>query len=180
MEKLQKSKDVAADKLIILYIMRKLGVPASNIRLTAYVLEQRLMDYFAFQQHVNELTDAGYIAEVRDESGGGRRLYALADSGAELLDGLLGLAPQAEKNRIDRTISSLKGKAKDERAVAAGYTPLDENRQNVSLVFLEGDSAVMKIELRTASNDDARRICANWKSRTQEIYAKLVDELLRG
>jgi hypothetical protein len=181
MEKLLRSKDVAANKLIILYVMRKLGVPASNIQLTAYILEQHLMDFFSFQQHVNEMAGDGYLDAVSDAgAGGGRRLlYRLSKSGAALLGGMEGLLPQAEKNRIDRTVSSIRGRAKDELAVSADYTPLDENRQGVCLRFSEGDLDMLKIELQTASKAAARRICANWKARALDVYAKLVDELLR-
>jgi hypothetical protein len=191
MEKLLKSKDIAANKLIILYAMRKLDTPVSNIQLTAYMLEQHLMDFFSFQQHVNEMAGAGYLDAVPDAgassgagasagAGGGRRLlYRLSESGAALLGGMEGLLPRAEKNRIDRTVSAIRGKAKDELAVSADYTPIDENRQGVCLKFSEGDLDMLKIELQTASKAAARQICANWKARALDVYAKLVDELLR-
>jgi hypothetical protein len=178
--RLLKSKDIAANKLIILYIMCKLNMAASNIQLTKYVLEQHMMDFFSFQQHINEMVADGYLDAAPDEGGKQRTLYRLTKSGMLAFDSLKGLMPRAEKNRVDRTISPVMARAKDELAVSAEYMPIDENRQNVCLRIAEGDATIMKIEMQTASKGTARQICGNWKKRTPDIYAQVIAALMPG
>jgi DNA-binding HxlR family transcriptional regulator len=174
MEKLSRSKDVAANKLLIIYVMFKLKMAINGVQLTNYVLEQRLMDYFSLQQHLNELVAAGYVDAAAEPGAPQKKAYRLTAGGAALLEEMKGIMPRAEKNRVDRTVAALRAKGKDEFAVSADYMPLDENRQTVCLSIMEGDFVAIKIEMQTASKTAARQICEKWKTQTADVYSKIV------
>jgi hypothetical protein len=61
MNPLGSSKEIVKNKLIILYMLKKLDMPASNSQITRLILENRLMNYFMFQQCFNELHESGLV-----------------------------------------------------------------------------------------------------------------------
>jgi hypothetical protein len=175
MEKLAASRDVAEIKLLILYILDKLGMPVGNIELTKYMLEERLMGFITFQQRVNELIASNHI--LKDMDGGGAH-YVITPSGKDPLSEMSDLIPNTEKNRVDRTIRRFSGETKNTRSINADYTPDDEHSGIVRIEMNEGDLALINLEIAAASKEEARIICNNWKTHTAEIYAGIVDLLL--
>ena len=62
MNSLGSNKEIVQNKLIIMYIMHGLNIPVSNIHITKLVLETRLMNYFMFQQCLNELHESKLVS----------------------------------------------------------------------------------------------------------------------
>jgi len=83
-----------------------------------------------------------------------------------------------EKNRIDRTIHKFNRHIINERSVVADYTPEDEHNSIVRLELNEGGFVALDLRIATASKEEARLICNNWKTRTAEIYSAIVELLL--
>jgi predicted transcriptional regulator len=174
LERLEKSKANAENKLLLLYILSILGEGINNIALTKIVLEGRYMDFFIMQQYLNELIAGGYISYSED----GSQLYSINAGGIALLQNMKELLPPVEKNRIDRTIAPIKKGIKDATAVSADYIPEDENRCAVKLRLEEGGLCLLSVEAATGSKDSARQICTNWENNTHEIYARIIELLL--
>lgn len=66
MNPLGSSKEIVKNKLIIMYMLQKLGVPVSNSQITRLILENRLMNYFMFQQCFNELHESKLVKNSVD------------------------------------------------------------------------------------------------------------------
>ncbi|MGI6668867.1 MAG: DUF4364 family protein [Acetivibrionales bacterium] len=66
MNALGSSKEIVRNKLIILYIIKRLDMPVSNPHITRLILENRLMNYFMFQQCFNELHESGLVKIIAD------------------------------------------------------------------------------------------------------------------
>jgi len=175
MEKLSSSKEVAENKLLILYILDKIKIDAGGVDLTDYVLGQRLMNFFSFQQYLNELIQSGHVEKLETD---GKARYAAAAKGSELLSLMSGLLPETEKNRIDRTFKKLHRRTLNERAVTAEYTPDDEHTGVVRIELNEGDFSLLSMRIATASKADAVAMCRNWKAGAPEIYAEIINLLL--
>ena len=52
------NRELAENKLILLYILDKLNMPVSNLQLTKIVMENKLMNYFIFQQFLDEIVQS--------------------------------------------------------------------------------------------------------------------------
>ena len=188
MSKIYPSKDVAENKLLILYILGRLKTAVKSVELTDYILGERLMEYIDLQQHIHELAEDSLIGAASD---GGYTMYAIAEDGKAVLADMSDMLPMTEKNRVNRTIGRLirgiinaRSVAADNvteagaRGVAADYTPEDENRSVVRVELNEAGTPLMALEVAVASKEEARRMCANWKSNAAEIYAGIVGLLL--
>jgi predicted transcriptional regulator len=176
MEKLSTSKDIAENKLLILYVLSKIDIEIGNIPLTNYLLGQRLMDFLAFQQRINELIESGHVGSAKKDD---KISYSITEKGSELLSLMSGLLPETEKNRVDRTHRSLRREMINKRAVTAYFTPEDEYRNVVHIELNEGELSMLSLDIAAASKAEAAAMCENWKTDTVDIYAKLIELLLR-
>ena len=175
MEKLSISKDVAESKLLILYILGKLDMAVGSIDLIDYVLGERLLDFITFQQRIHELIVTNHINSFSES---GKTLYLITDSGAGLISEMTDLLPLTEKRRVDRTITKLGRRAINSRSITAEYIPEDERSGAVHIRMNEGDFNILSLEIATASKEEARAICANWKTNAAEVYTGIVGLLL--
>jgi len=55
------NKELAENKLILLYIIDKVNIPISNLQITKIILENKFMNYFMLQQLLNELCTSNYL-----------------------------------------------------------------------------------------------------------------------
>jgi len=175
MEKLSASRDVADHKLLILYVLDRLRMAIGSVDLVTYILSERLMSYLSFQQRIHELIVTKHVDRIY---GGSGPRYAITGAGAALLAEMVDLLPRTEKNRVDRTLLGLTRQVINARSVVANYTPEDENNGIVRIELNEGDLSALSLEIATASREEARVICDNWKLRAAEIYAGIVELLL--
>ena len=57
MNSLGNNRQLAENKLILLYIIDKLEIPVSNLQMTKIILENKIMNYFLLQQYLDELRE---------------------------------------------------------------------------------------------------------------------------
>ena len=65
---LESTVELAENKLIVLYIIKKVNYPISNTQLSEIVLENNLMNYFIFQQYLTELISSKFILEKLEDN----------------------------------------------------------------------------------------------------------------
>lgn len=175
MSKIFPSKDIAENKLLILYILDKINMPVGSIELTNYILEERLMGFIDFQQYVHELADDNYI---KTYSAGGITQYSVTDGGAALIKDMVDLLPGTEKNRVNRTVGKQKRRTINARSVTADYTPDNEKCGVVHLKMIEGEHVLLELNIATASKEEALLICKNWREKTSEVFTGIYELLL--
>lgn len=74
---------LAENKILILYILNKIGKPISNDSLLNLVLAVTDMNYFYFQQFLLDLLEKGYIVNFSKDE---HELYNITDFGKETLE----------------------------------------------------------------------------------------------
>ena len=176
MNSLGSNRELAENKLILLYLIERLGMPVSNLQITKLILENKFMNYFLLQQFLNELCEGGFISSGLVE---GKTLYSMTGHGKQALDYFLNLIPAGIKSRIDNTISQIRRNIKNETFITADYTPESENEFVVTCKVHEDDFSLIDLNITVGTKTDARAICENWKKHTQAIYAEIIDSLTR-
>ncbi|MCX7921725.1 MAG: DUF4364 family protein [Clostridia bacterium] len=176
MNLLGSSKELAENKLILLYIIDKINIPVSNLHVTKIILENRFMNYFFLQQFLNELCDNNLLeCNVLND----KTYYIITRRGKETLSYFLNLIPPGIKASIDNTISSIKKAIKNETHVTAEYLPESENEYVVSCKIQEDNFTLIDLKVTVGSKHDARAICDSWKKNPQEIYQEIISCLIR-
>lgn len=176
MNSLGSNKETAENKLILLYIIDRLGIPVSNLQITRLVLEKRFMNYFLLQQHLNELHEGKFLSV---EKAGGSSLYKITDSGRKTLEYFTHLIPAGLKSRMDDTFSAMRKEIRSESQVTADYTPESENKFTAACKVSEDGFPLLQLDVTVGTKSDARLVCDNWKKHSQLIYAEIIDALTK-
>ena len=77
------NETLAENKVLILYILNKIGKPISNDSLLNLVLAVTDMNYFYFQQFLLDLLENQYIARFDID---GKHTYSITEKGKEALE----------------------------------------------------------------------------------------------
>lgn len=176
MNQLGSTKEQVENKLILLYLIEKLGVPAGNIHLIRLVLENKLMNYFLLQQCLNELCEGGFLSQATVE---GRTFYKMTPAGKQALDFFTGHIPSGIRSIINSISVKAKDRIKSETHITADFIPENENKYTVRLKVDEDSFTLIDLVLAVGTRNDAKAICENWKNNSQKIYSEFIESLTR-
>ena len=104
--------------------------------------------------------------------------YSLTDSGKETLSYFKDDISTAIRKDIENYLKKNKMKLRDENAVLADYSNLDEGRFSVKLQIKEKDNYIVDMTLVVPDERQAIMLCDNWKKKSSEIYRHLMKELM--
>jgi len=170
------NKELAENKLILLYIIDKINLTVTNLHLTKVVLENKYMNYFTLQQLLNELCESNFLNTVDLD---GKEAFSITESGKQTLSFFQNLIPPGIKSRIDSTIADIKKSIKTELLITADYINESENEYFVNLKINEEQFNLIDLKLTVGTKNDARFICNNWKDYSQEIYSEIINVLMK-
>jgi len=169
-------KELLESKLIILYILDRMGMPVPELKLTEIILENKLMNYFLLKQYLDELSADGHIKEIQDK---GKTFYEITNSGSTTLGYFHTMMPEGIKNLILEKIGQAKKEAKDASKLSADYTVEIDGSYTVACSAGEDDFSLISFKVSVGSRDDALRICENWNKFASDIYVEILQSLMK-
>lgn len=170
------SKDLAINKVLLLYIFKKIDFKISGNQITRLVLENKLMNYFLFQQLISELCNDNFIKKDLSES---KTVYSITSEGEKTLDCLFSILPEGVKSCIDIIIPEFKIKLKNETLIEAEYFSDNEDEYMVNLKINEDNFPLINLTLAVGTKVEAKSICDGWKKNAQLIYSEIIDSLIK-
>jgi len=180
MNSLGSNREIVQNKLIIMYIIDRLNMPVSNNNITRLVLETRLMNYFMFQQCFNELHEGKLLeliaAVERQESSGG---FSLTENGKNTLRYFLNLISPGLRKQLDKMLPDARKEIQSEDLVTADFMPESESKFTVTCKMGEKGFPLVELKAAVGTKTDARAICENWKNHSSEIYAEIINSLIK-
>lgn len=170
------SKELAENKLILLYIIDRIDMPMSNTHLTSVVLENKFMNYFLLQQFLKELCDSSFLECKLIEE---KNYYSITETGKQTLSYFHHLIPNGIKGIIDSGLQDIKRRIKNETLITANYVPESENEYSVHCKISEDSFSLIDLKITVGTKNDALLMCNNWKQYSQEIYSEIIEILTR-
>ncbi|OPX43103.1 hypothetical protein CLHUN_30450 [Ruminiclostridium hungatei] len=174
MNSVESNRELAENKLILLYIINNMEAPVSNLIITKVILENKLMNYIFLQQYLDELCDGKFLERLDVED---KKSYRISAAGRQGLDYFISLIPAGTKSRIDEALSDYKKRIKNETSVIADFVAVNENEYITTLKICEGSFTFIDLKLTVGSRNDARNICNNWSMNSAALYKKIMSEL---
>ena len=171
MNSIESSRELAENKLILLYMINNLEAPVPNLLLTKIILENKLMNYIFLQQYLDELCDGKFLEKVDSDD---KLSYRISPTGKQSLDYFSSLIAAGTKSRIDETLSYNKKRIRYENSIVANFVAVNENEYITSLKISEGSFTYIDLKLTVGSRNDAQRICDNWKQNSEKLYKKVL------
>lgn len=163
-------------KMTILTMLSKTDFPLSNTQVSNFFLEQDYTDYFTIQQTISSLLDSGLI---RKESDRGSTRYYITPSGKETLrffeDKLTPAIMQDMANYFKKNEMTFK----NESSVLADFYKSSLSGYDARCRLKENERTVIDLTLHVQTTEQAEAVCRNWKKQNADIFAYLMDVLVR-
>ena len=162
-------------KLMVLYMLNKVNFPLTNSQLTKFFLDNDYTTYFTLQQVLSDLCESKLI---KSRMVGNSTRYEISSDGRETL-GFFGKdISGAAISDMDAYIKTNKFRLRDEVGTAADYYK-DGSEYIVRCEVREGKNVLFSVNLSVPDEDEARMICSNWPTSSQELYSYTIKKLLQ-
>lgn len=165
---------LAENKVLILYILDKIGKPISNDSLLNLVLAVTDMNYFYFQQFLLDLLENGYIINYYKDD---HSFYEITSFGKETLSLTQDILPGIIKLRVDSNFKNELETFENEHSVIAEYVPRSENYYMVTCKIIDHNDTIFEVKTFAGSGTQAKDIVNNWKQHAEEMYPQILNIL---
>lgn len=162
-------------KLIVLYMLKKVDFPLTNSQLSEFILDKGYTTYFKLQQAISELIESAFI---REESIQNRTFYHITEDGAETIQFFKNNISPAIQQDIDNFLKEKKYELRNETAVKADYYRNTNMEYSVRCQVMENELPLIELTVTVPTEAEAEVVCSNWKKKNEDIYARIMAELL--
>lgn len=166
---------LAENKVLILYILNKIGKPITDNELLKIVISITDMNYFYFQQFILDLLEMKYISKYEKDD---FTFYELTEAGKSTLELTNNIIPGIIKLKVDTNIKPCQDSIKEEFSIVADFEPDDKNSFFVDCKIIENNKTIFSIRILAGSREQAKSICDNWKENAISLYPALLDILI--
>ncbi|WOO38778.1 DUF4364 family protein [Anaerocolumna sp. AGMB13020] len=163
-------------KLIILFLLDKVDFPLTNAQISNFILDKEYTNYFSLQQCISELTEEEFMTV---QTVGHSSLYQITPSGEETLSFFQNMISSAIQEEIVSYLKENKYSLRDESSILSEYHKTGKDEYTVSLRVMEKKNPIIDINLAVPTEEDASKICRNWRGQSQEIYSYVLSSLLK-
>ena len=170
------AKPVTIYKITVLNMLDLVDFPLTNTQISNFFLEQDYADYFTVQQVLSDLVDAGLIVP---ESTHSNTIYTITDEGRSTL----GFFRNKLTEAIDRdTVTYLQKNGMELRisnSMIADYHRTADGDYAVRCQLRVRNTNQMDLTLLVKTKEQAEAVCRNWREQNEDVYAYLMDILMK-
>lgn len=166
---------LAENKVLLLYILNKVGKSISHNELLELISSISDMNYFYFQQFLLDLLEDNYILKYEKDD---NEIYELTDEGKEALELTIDIIPGILKLNVDSKFKESLDTIKDKFSISSEYTPISEKEFTVRCKIIENNNIIFDIHAHAGSREQAKKIVDNWNTKAGEIYPQILDLLI--
>jgi predicted transcriptional regulator len=163
-------------KLTILDMLDKVEYPLSNFQITNFFLEQEYTDYFCVQQVISDLINSDLI---RYETTRRNTKYSITSEGKKTLALLKDKLNDGIEQDILTYFKNNEMQIRTENSFDANYDKTTLHDYAVRCQFKSGKTNLIDLTLTVRTKAQAEAICDNWKKQTEDVYAYLMDILMK-
>ena len=163
-------------KLMIMYMLNKLDCKLTNSQLSQFFVSRKYTDYFNIQQTLSDLVNSNFIDKVviRNTS-----YYSITPEGYEALTFFKNQIPKGALEDINEFIETNKFVLKNEVGTTSDYYKHTTGDYIAHCQVMEGKSLLYEINISVPSEEEAIRVCDNWRLASEDIYAFIMKSLLQ-
>ncbi len=164
-------------KLMNLYMLKQVNFPLTNAQLADFFLAHEYTTYFALQEILDELLEAGLI---RMHSTHASTRYEITRDGEETLEFFGGNIPPAIVEDMDKYLKENRFRIHNEAGVLSDFYKSAGQDFIVHMEIREGRSTLLDLSVAVPDQERAECICAQWEKKSSEVYAYLMRTLTGG
>ena len=168
------SSSLAEHKLLVLYILNKIGKPINQKALLELVTSITELNYFYFQQFLLDLIENKYVISYKKDD---EILYNITPEGKRAIELTADMIPGILTLQVDNNLKESLDDIEDKFSISSDYTPIDENHFTVKCKIVENNNIVFEIQTFACSKEQAKAIVDNWNNKAEDIYPKILELL---
>jgi len=166
---------LAESKILLLYILSKVGKPISHNEILELVTSIVDMNYFYFEQFLLDLLEDNYILKYKKENSD---IYEITEDGKNAINLTIDIIPGILKLQVDSKFKENLDNVKDKFSISAEYTPITEKEFSVRCKIVENNITIFDLQAHAGSRQQAKQIVENWNNKATEMYPKLLEILV--
>ena len=168
------SSSLAEHKLLVLYILNKVGKPINQKALLELISSITELNYFYFQQFLLDLIENNYVITYDKDD---EVMYNITPEGKRAIELTADMIPGILTLEVDNHLKENLEDIEDKFSVSSDYTPIDENHFNVKCKIIENNNTLFEIQTFAGSKEQAKAIVDNWNNHATEIYPQILNLL---
>ena len=163
-------------KLMILYMLNRLGCQLTNAQLSSFFIDHHYSDYFNIQQALSDLVASSFVEKIvmRNTS-----YYSITSDGYTSLTLFKNQIPKSALDEINQYLEDNKYALKNEVGTRTDYYKITNSDYIAHLSVMEGNTLLYEVNISVPSEDEAKRICQNFREYSEDIYSFLMNNLLQ-
>ena len=144
----------------------------TNSQISEFILDREYTNYFHLQQAISELVEADLISmDIRSNTSH----YRITEDGRKTLSFFQQDVSSEIKKEVKEYLKSTGFKAQERIVTPADYYI---TKQGTYCQLIEKGNSLIDLNIAAPSLEAAQSICKKWSTHYQEIYAKIMEELL--
>lgn len=169
-------QQLAEKKLVLLYILNKLDISIVLSTFTDFILENEIINYFEFQQLLDELSNTGFVKISKETT----PEIQITGEGTNSLNYLINLITKQQSISIDSLLDNQKRKLLMKVEYKSVYSKADENCFKISLLKIENEIVIFSLEMSVNNKKDAIKLCVNWENNAERLHSSIYNLLLKN
>ena len=163
-------------KLMILYMLNKLDSQLTNAQLSGFFISNDYTDYFTLQQTLSDLVESAFVEKITIRN---TSYYSITPEGYESLTFFKNQIPKGALEDMNQYLDNNKYALKNEVGTQADYYKHTNGDYIAHCQVMEGKSLLYEINIAVPSEEEAAKICSNWRGYSEELYGQIMNALLQ-
>ena len=177
MSDLDKNKQLAENKVLILYTLNKINSDITDDNLFKIISSVNDINYFYFGQTLNDLVETHLVDSYTKDK---ETISRITSEGKNALSLTKDLLPGIIKLKADNILKEALLSIAEESSIIAEYFPKKENDFTIKCKIIENNETIFEVSTFAGSRENAKKIVNNWNKNANTIFPKILDLLLEN
>ncbi len=162
-------------KVSVLCLLSKSSSLLTNAQIAQFFLDKQYTGYFHIQQILSDLEESEFITSSVTV---GNTKYAITETGKQTFEVMRDKLTEGIEQDIEDYLKQIHVEIRVDNAVTATYDRDVSGGYIVHLRFEQNGRKILNLDLHAVSEEQAERICLNWKARSMDVYDAVIDTLM--
>ncbi len=155
------------NRLIILFVYHKMGMPLSDATIEEYLLGKEWINYFDLKNQLLSLVEEGYLENMEDM----RRISA---KGIFVLDNFKKEIPFSIREQIDTDAQKNKANIRRKMEIYVNFSQDSTKEFPVVLKLKDNNTEALALRVVATTRDEAEKLCKTFEENADSIYADII------
>jgi len=155
------------NRLIILFLYHKMGMPLSDAMIEEYLLDKDWINYFDLKHQLLSLVEDGYLENYED-------MRRISSKGIFVLDNFKKEVPFSIREQIDTDAQKNKANIRRKMEIHANFSQDSTNEFPVILKMKDNNNEALVLRVVATTRDEAEKLCNEFEENADSIYADII------